>query len=56
VIGTDAVRSMADHAGATITDVEGSHAIMISKPQVVTDVILTALAEASHREAGVLNR
>jgi pimeloyl-ACP methyl ester carboxylesterase len=51
VIGTDVVGSMADHAGATITDVEGSHAIMISKPQVVTDVILTALAETSHREA-----
>jgi pimeloyl-ACP methyl ester carboxylesterase len=44
VIGTDVVRSMAEHAGATITEVEGSHAIMISKPQVVADVILTALA------------
>ena len=47
VIGTDAVRSMAERAGATITDVEGSHVIMISKPQVVTDVILTALAAVS---------
>jgi pimeloyl-ACP methyl ester carboxylesterase len=56
VIGTDAVRSMAEHAGATITEVEGSHAIMISRPEVVADVILSALAEASHREAGVLNR
>jgi len=56
VIGTDVVRSMAEHAGATITDVEGSHAIMISKPQVVADVILTALAEVSPRETGVLNR
>jgi pimeloyl-ACP methyl ester carboxylesterase len=56
VIGTDVVRSMAERAGATITEVEGSHAIMISQPQVVTDVILTALAEASHKEAGALKR
>jgi pimeloyl-ACP methyl ester carboxylesterase len=47
VIGTDVVRSMAERAGATITEVEGSHAIMISKPQVVADVILTALAAVS---------
>jgi pimeloyl-ACP methyl ester carboxylesterase len=47
VIGTDAVRSMAERAGATITEVEGSHVIMISKPQVVADVILTALAAVS---------
>src|ERR687890_1879500 len=44
VVGTDAVRSMAERAGATITEVGGSHVIMLSKPQVVTDVILTALA------------
>ena len=56
VIGTDAVRSMAEHAGATITEVEGSHAIMISRPEIVADVIVSALAEASPREAGVLNR
>jgi hypothetical protein len=47
---------MAERAGATITEVEGSHVIMMSKPQAVTDVILTALAEASHRGAGALNR
>jgi hypothetical protein len=56
VVGTDAVRSMAERAEATITEVEGSHVIMISQPQVVTEVILTALAETSHREAGALNR
>src|ERR671917_77891 len=56
VVGTDAVRSMAERAGATITEAEGSHVIMISQPQVVTDAILTALAEVSHREAGALNR
>ena len=47
VVGTDAVRSMAERAGATITEVDGSHVIMISKPQVVVDVIQTALAAVS---------
>jgi pimeloyl-ACP methyl ester carboxylesterase len=42
--GADVVRSIAERAGATITEVEGSHVIMISKPQAVTDVILTAVA------------
>jgi pimeloyl-ACP methyl ester carboxylesterase len=50
VVGTDAVRSMAERAGATITEVEGSHVIMISQPQVVTDAILTALAAVSQEE------
>jgi pimeloyl-ACP methyl ester carboxylesterase len=42
--GTDLVRSMAERAGATITEVEGSHVIMISQPDAITDVILEALA------------
>jgi pimeloyl-ACP methyl ester carboxylesterase len=41
--GSDVVRSMAARAGATTTEVEGSHVIMMSKPQVVTDVILQAI-------------
>ena len=41
--GTDVVRSMAERAGARITEIEGSHVIMISQPQVVTDVILDAI-------------
>jgi pimeloyl-ACP methyl ester carboxylesterase len=45
--GSDVVRFMATRAGATITEVEGSHAIMLSQPQVVTDVILTALDAVS---------
>jgi pimeloyl-ACP methyl ester carboxylesterase len=49
-VGSDVVRSMAERAGATITEVEGSHVIMISQPQVVTEVILTALAEAPQRK------
>jgi pimeloyl-ACP methyl ester carboxylesterase len=42
--GTDVVRSMAERAKAKITEVEGSHVIMVSQPQAVTDVILSALA------------
>jgi pimeloyl-ACP methyl ester carboxylesterase len=41
--GADVVRSMAERAGATITEVEGSHVIMVSRPQEVTDVILEAI-------------
>jgi pimeloyl-ACP methyl ester carboxylesterase len=44
VIGPSGERFMAERAGATITEVEGSHAIMISQPQAVADVILTAVA------------
>jgi hypothetical protein len=40
--GGDVVRSMAQRAGADIVEVEGSHVIMISQPQAVTDHILTA--------------
>ena len=42
--GTDVVRSMAKRAGAKITEVQGSHVIMISQPQAVTDVIMQAVA------------
>ena len=45
--GADVVRSMAQRAKATVTEIEGSHVIMISQPQAVTDVILTALAAVS---------
>ena len=45
--GSDVIRSMARRAGATITEVEGSHVIMISQPQAVTDVILRAVAAVS---------
>jgi pimeloyl-ACP methyl ester carboxylesterase len=43
--GTDVIRSMAQRAGAEITEVEGSHVIMISQPQAVTDVIMAAVAK-----------
>ncbi len=42
--GADLVRSMAERAGATITELEGSHVIMISQPQAVADVVLDAVA------------
>ena len=42
--GTDVTRSMAERAGAKITEVAGSHVIMISQPQAVTNVILGAVA------------
>jgi pimeloyl-ACP methyl ester carboxylesterase len=42
--GTDVTRSMAERARAKITEVEGSHVIMVSQPAAVTEVILEALA------------
>ncbi len=42
--GADVIRAEAERAGAQITEVEGSHVIMISQPQTVTDVIVEALA------------
>ncbi|GAB3201842.1 alpha/beta hydrolase [Geodermatophilus arenarius] len=41
--GTDVLRAMARRAGADVVETEGSHAVMISQPQVVADVILRAL-------------
>jgi hypothetical protein len=38
---------MAQRANADITEIDGSHVIMISQPQGVTDVILTALKAVS---------
>jgi len=35
--GTDVVRSMAERAGATVTELDGSHVIMVSQPEAVTD-------------------
>jgi pimeloyl-ACP methyl ester carboxylesterase len=40
--GSDIVRSMAQRAGADIVEVEGSHVLMVSQPQAVVDVIVTA--------------
>jgi pimeloyl-ACP methyl ester carboxylesterase len=45
--GTDLVRAHATRAGAEITEVEGSHLVMLSKPDVVTEVIELAIAKLS---------
>ena len=41
--GSDLVRSMAQRAGADSVEVEGSHVIMISQPQAVTNLVLKAV-------------
>jgi pimeloyl-ACP methyl ester carboxylesterase len=43
-VGSDLVRAHAERAGAQITEVEGSHVIMISQPDAVTQVIEAAMA------------
>ena len=50
--GADVIRSMGERAGATITEVEGSHVIMVSQPQAVTDVILEAVAAVGRVAVG----
>jgi pimeloyl-ACP methyl ester carboxylesterase len=45
--GTDVTRSMAERAGARITEVDASHVVMVSQPDLVTDVILDAVASVS---------
>jgi pimeloyl-ACP methyl ester carboxylesterase len=44
--GTDIVRSMAQRAGARITEIDGSHLIMISQPDAVMEVLLIARKDA----------
>ena len=45
--GTDVVRSHAERAGAQISEVEGSHVIMVSQPDAVVAVIEAAIAAVS---------
>jgi pimeloyl-ACP methyl ester carboxylesterase len=52
-IGTDLVRRMAERAGARIVELEGSHVIMVSRPDDVTDVILTALEAVTKSAANL---
>jgi pimeloyl-ACP methyl ester carboxylesterase len=47
VIGPSGERFMAERATTAITEVEASHAMMISQPQAVADVILAAVAAVS---------
>lgn len=50
--GTDITRSMAERAGAAITEVDESHLVMVSQPQAVTDVILEAVTAAQRVAVG----
>jgi pimeloyl-ACP methyl ester carboxylesterase len=45
--GSDVVRAMAQRAGADIVEVEGSHVILISQPDAVTNLILKAVHAVS---------
>jgi pimeloyl-ACP methyl ester carboxylesterase len=45
--GTDVVRAMAGRAGAITVEVDASHLVMISQPQAVADLIITALGSVS---------
>jgi pimeloyl-ACP methyl ester carboxylesterase len=42
--GADVIRAEAQRAGAKLTEVDGSHVIVISQPQAVANVILEAIA------------
>jgi pimeloyl-ACP methyl ester carboxylesterase len=46
-VGTDVVMSMAQRAGAQITEVDSSHVLMISHPDIVADVVRTAYEAVS---------
>ena len=50
--GTDVIRSMAKRAAAKTVEIKGSHVIMVSQPQAVTDVILEALQAVAKPVAG----
>jgi pimeloyl-ACP methyl ester carboxylesterase len=50
--GYDIVRSMAQRAGAKVTELKGSHAIMTAQPQAVADVILEAAHYVSQPTGG----
>jgi pimeloyl-ACP methyl ester carboxylesterase len=45
--GADIVLSMAHRTGGNVTEIDGSHVIMISQPDAVTNVILNALKAVS---------
>lgn len=42
-IGYEALTSMAIRAGATITEIDGSHSVAVSQPKAVAEVILAAI-------------
>jgi pimeloyl-ACP methyl ester carboxylesterase len=50
--GADLTRSMARRKDATITEIEGSHVVMVSQPEAVTQVILQAIEATSALAVG----
>jgi hypothetical protein len=46
-IGPSGVLLMAQRSGAEVTEVDASHVVMISQPEAVADVILTAITAVS---------
>ena len=49
--GADVIRSMAERAGAAVTEADGSHVIMVSRPGIVADVILAAASAVARPPA-----
>ncbi|WP_448612557.1 alpha/beta fold hydrolase [Modestobacter sp. URMC 112] len=45
--GTDVLRTMAARAGATVTEVDASHVVMVTQPKAVTEVVQHALQAVS---------
>ncbi len=54
--GSDVLRSMAERAGATIVEVEGSHVVMVSRPGAVADLILQAIDAVRTRSASTVGQ
>jgi pimeloyl-ACP methyl ester carboxylesterase len=50
--GSDVLRKMAQRAGMTITEVEGSHVAFVTKPQPVIDAILQAVESVGQGAQG----
>jgi pimeloyl-ACP methyl ester carboxylesterase len=49
MIPPDAQRTMAKRAGSTVAEVKGSHAVYVSRPQAVADLIEKAARGAAAR-------
>ncbi|MBV9580996.1 MAG: alpha/beta hydrolase [Chloroflexi bacterium] len=54
--GADITRTLAQRAGATITEITGSHLVLISQPEAVADVILSAVAAVGQPSAAGVAR
>ncbi len=50
--GSDVLRTMAERAGATVTEQEGSHVAFVTKPQPVVDAVLQALQTLGQQASG----